>query len=542
MRFLPHAALLLVFSMSVAGAENRSIVRIKDGDAAHRQALGRQFGHLPRDRQRGEIVLEVDADEWRWLLAQGYAPRFDAALSARLQSALAKSIPGYSCYHTVEETDAFIDAQVAAHPTLASVVDIGDSWDKQAPGGPAGFDLRLLRITNAAIPGDKPAMFVMSGLHAREYTPVQLNLKFAQWLLSNYGTSAEATWLVDHHEFHLLLQANPDGRKIAEGGALQRKNRHDYGGCGSSAIGVDLNRNFPFYWNLVPGGSSGHLCSDTYRGPTARSEPETAAVDDHVAALFADTRTGAENDLGDAAQAHTPGLYIDLHSYGGTVLYPWGVTTVAAPNESGFTAMARRMAWFNGYEPGQSGSALYLTDGASDDNAYGRLGVPAFTWELGSAFFESCSGFDSEWPGNLDALRYAARILQAPYLRSGGPDVYSAAAAPLGAEPGTSVTITAMASDQRYQTSGGIEPVQPIVAARAFVDTLPWTPGALALPMSAADGVFDSPSEALVLGLDTAALSPGRHRLHVEALDASGRVGAVAATFVQIGLLGDGFE
>ncbi len=299
---LPLLLALLAALAPAARADERAIVRIADGDAHYRQALGRHFGHLPRDRKLGEIVLEVDGADWAWLQQQGYAPRFDAALSAQLRNeTLAKTIPGYSCYSTVEETDAFIDTQVAAHPTLASVIDIGDSWEKATAGGLPGYDLRVLKIGNSAIAGDKPKMMVMSGLHAREYTPVQLNLKFAEWLLTNYGSSAEATWLVDHNEFHLLLQANPDGRKIAEGGQSQRKNRHNYGGCSGTGIGTDLNRNFPFYWNQVSGGSSGYACDSTYRGPSARSEPETQAVDDYIGTIFSDTRPGPEDNLTDAA-------------------------------------------------------------------------------------------------------------------------------------------------------------------------------------------------------------------------------------------------
>ena len=539
-------ALLLIFALPAIAADNQSIVRINDGDGAWRQRLGEHFGHLPRDRKRGEIVLQVDAADWRWLQTQGYAPRFDAALSAQLQTTLAKTIPGYSCYNTVEETDAFIDTQVSTHPTLASIVDIGDSWEKTSPGGLAGYDLRLLRISNSAVVEDKPKMMVMSGLQAREYTPVRLNLKFAEWLLANYGTNAEATWLVDHNEFHVLLQANPDGRKIAEGGSSQRKNRHYFGSCSGTGIGVDLNRNFPFYWNLVPGGSSGSLCSDTYRGPTPRSEPEAAAVDDYVTSIFPDARTGSENDLNDAANANTPTMFIDLHSYGGTILYPWGVavTPTAAANDAAFKAMARRMTWFNNYDPGQAGSALYLTDGASDDNAYGKLGVPAFTWELGSSFFDSCTTFNSEWPGNLDALRYAARIVQAPYLRAAGPDVHTVAAMPAAVDQGTPVTISATATDARFNQTSGSETIQNIMSARAYVDVLPWQPGAMPIAMAAADGSFNSATEALSLNLATASLTDGRHVVYIEASDASGRAGAIGATFLQIsgGLLSDGFE
>jgi carboxypeptidase T len=546
MNLLLRTAFLLALATSAGAAEHRSIVRIKDGDAAYRQALGHHFGHLPRDRKQGDIVLDVGDEDWRWLQRQGYAPRFDSTLTAQYQRAMAKSFGDGGCYSTVEETDAFIDAQVAAHPTLAAAFDIGDSWEKTSPGGNAGYDLRLLRITNAAITEDKPKMFVMSGLHAREYTPVQLNLKFAEWLLSNYGSSAEATWLVDHNEFHLLLQANPDGRKEAELGEWQRKNRHVYGSCTGTGIGVDLNRNFPFFWNQVPGGSSGTYCATDYRGPNAVSEPETQAVNDYVTLLFPDTRGGSESSLVEAASIDTRGAYFDLHSYSQIVMHPWGVTDSASGNDAAFKAIARRMAWFNDYSP-EPAAQLYATDGASDDNAYGRLGVPAFTIELGTTFFESCVDFNSTiLPDNLETLKYAARVLHRPYLMPAGPDAYGASANPASVVAGVPVTVTASASDARFNHSNGNEPMQNVTAAFASVDRLPWDPLAVALPMSAADGAFNASTENLVAQIATSGWTPGRHIVFVQASDASGAAGAIMATFVDIDgapvLFANGFE
>ncbi|MBK7144528.1 MAG: hypothetical protein IPH76_04745 [Xanthomonadales bacterium] len=544
---LPLLLALLAALAPAARADERAIVRIADGDAHYRQALGRHFGHLPRDRKFAEIVLEVDTADWAWLEQRGYAPRFDAVLSAQLRNeTLAKTIPGYACYSTVEETDTFINDQVAAHPALASVIDIGDSWEKVTAGGLPGYDLRVLKIGNSAIAGDKPKMMVMSGLHPRELTPVQLNLKFAEWLLTNYGSSAEATWLVDHNEFHLLLQANPDGRKIAEGGPWQRKNRHNYGSCTGTSIGVDLNRNFPFYWSLVPNGSSGNACESTYRGPSAASEPETQAVNAYVTALFPDTRVGSENSLTDAASTDTRGLYIDAHSYGGTILFPWGVTESASGNDAAFKAITRRTTWFNNYDPSQSSTGLYLTDGASDDDAYGRLGVPAFTWELGTEFFEQCSVFNSELTGNLNALRYSARVLHRPYQLPAGPDAYGASASPASVTAGAVVTVTASASDARFNHSNGSEPMQNVTAAIATVDRLPWDPLAVALPVAAADAAFNASTENLVVQIATTGWTAGRHIVFVQASDASGAAGAPAAVFIDIEavpvLFGDGFE
>ena len=540
------AAILLSASSSAA---ERAIARVADGDRAWRQALGARFGHLPRDRKRNEFVLEVDADDWRWLQARGFNPGFDSVLSAALQRELAKNIPGFLCYHTVEETNDFIDDQIAAYPSLASVIDIGDSWEKVSPTGVggidlAGYDLRVLKITNPAIAGDKPNMFMMSGLHAREYTPVQLNLKFAEWLLTNYGTDAEATWLVDHNEFHLLLQANPDGRKIAESGSSQRKNRHYFNSCSGTGVGVDLNRNFPFYWNQVPGGSSGSLCSDTYRGPSAMSEPETGAIDSYMTSLFPDTRSGSENSLVEAAAIDTRGAFFDIHSSGGLVLYPWGVTEFASGNDAAFKAIGRRMAWFNGYSP-EAAAELYPTDGASDDNAYGKLGIPAFTFELGTTFFENCTNFNTTiLPNNLNALRYAARVLHRPYQLPAGPDTYAAIALPASVTAGAPLTITATANDARFQNSNGSEPSQNIFAAFISIDRLPWDPLAVLLPVTATDGSFNASSEALTAQVATGALAPGRHIAYVQASDASGAVGAPAAVFFEVtaDLFLDSFE
>lgn len=529
-------------------ADDSVIVRVADGDSAYRQRLGQHFGHLPRDRKHGEFVLVVDSDDWRWLQANGYDARFDVVLSAQLRSELVRTIPGFSCYNTVEETDAFIDAQVLAYPGLAATIDIGDSWEKISPTGVGGdlpgYDLRLLKITNSAIIADKPRMFVMTGLHAREYAPVQLNLKFAEWLLTNYGTDAEATWLVDHNEFHLLLQANPDGRKIAEGGLSQRKNRHYFNTCAGTDVGVDLNRNFPFYWNMVAGGSSGAMCDETYRGPFAGSEPETIAIDAYVTALFPDTRAGDENSLTEPAADTTRGQFFDIHSWGGLVLYPWGVTVAASGNNAAFRASGRRLAWFNSYYP-EAAAALYATDGSSLDNSYGKRGVPAISFELGNMYFESCAEFENSiLPNNLNALRYAARVLERPYRLPAGPDAYAATATPTTVMIGAPVVITLTASDARFSQVNGSEPIQNIASAIVTVDRLPWDPLAVSQPVFASDGNFDSATESLTATLATAGLAPGRHIAFVQATDASAAAGAPAAVFfmVEDALFVDGFE
>ena len=112
-----------------------------------------------------------------------------------------------------------------------------------------------------------------SAIHAREYTTAPLVLEFARWLVNGYGTNADATWILDHHEVHLMLHANPDGRKQAETGLSWRKNANNAYCANTNTRGADLNRNFSFSWNSTAGqGSSGNACDLTYRGPAAGSD------------------------------------------------------------------------------------------------------------------------------------------------------------------------------------------------------------------------------------------------------------------------------
>lgn len=445
------------------------------------------------------------------------------------------SIPGYSCYQTVEETYADAEAMVANNPTLAEWIDVGDSWEKTA--GLGGYDIFVLKLTNSAISGDKPKLLINSAIHAREYTTAPLNLAFAHSLVDNYGTDPDATWLLDHHEIHLMLQSNPDGRKQAETGLFWRKNANqNYCGATSTSRGADLNRNFTYFWNVTGGtGSSGAECASTYRGPSAASEPETQALESYARSIFPDAR--GDNDT-DAAPDTTSGIHIDIHSFSELVLWPWGHTSTVAPNGIAMQTLGRKFAFFNNYLPQQS-VGLYPTDGTTDDISYGELGIAAYTFELGTAFFQSCAVYeDSVLPDNLPALTYAAKVVRTPYITPAGPDSLSltiAGTATSGSIPVDSTgTITATANDTRYNNSNGSEASQNIAQAEYYIDTPPWQAGAVANPLAASDGSFNSSIETLTGTIDTTGLSIGRHMVFVRSQDASGIWGAISAIFLDV--------
>lgn len=524
-----------------------------DMATARKAAISFHHAVIEADYDKGYLVFELQPREIATLQRFGFriepAPEYVAmrnqfldqiqqAADARERAGLSaadvtiQSIPNYSCYETVEETFAAAQQFATDHPTLAQWLDVGDSWQKTV--GQGGYDMRVLKITNTAVPGPKPKLLVTSAIHAREYTTAPVALEFARWLINGYGTNADATWIVDHHEVHLLLQANPDGRKKAEAGLSWRKNTDTaYCGATSNSRGADMNRNFSFSWNSTNGqGSSGSQCNETYRGPSAASEPETQAIEAYVRSLWPDRRgTGSS----DPAPADTSGVHVDIHSYAQLVLWPWGNTSAPSGNATALQTLGRRLAWFNGYTPEQS-VGLYPTDGTSDGPSYGELGVAAFTIEQGSSFFEGCSTYTSSTkPKNLAALIYAARVSRAPYQLPAGPDVASLTLANDGANAGTPITLNASITDTHFNNSNGTEPTQNIVAAEAYVDVPPWSSGATPIALSAADGAFNATTESVTGSLLTSGLANGKHLVFVRGKDASGAFGPVSAVFMNIG-------
>ncbi len=278
------------------------------------------------DRDAGQLIIEVNnRAEYQQLLDEGFRVAIDPELTAEAYGPVPQipdqieSISGYPCYRTVEESLTSAQAVVAQHGAIAELVDIGDSWKKQQNAA-QGYDLWVLRLTNRSIPGIKPVHYLQGGLHAREYVTSETVLRYGEWLAAQYDVNPDVTWILDHHEVHILFHANPDGRKVAEVSTTrsQRKNRNEnFCPTGSTTLGVDNNRNFPFDWGGP--GSSGTACNETFRGPSAASEPESQAIIAYLRQIFPDQRNeGPGVDLVTPVSNDATGIYMDVHSNAGT--------------------------------------------------------------------------------------------------------------------------------------------------------------------------------------------------------------------------------
>ena len=254
-------------------------------------------------------------------------------------------------------------------------------------------------------------------------------------------------------------------------------------------------------------------------------------MQNYVRAQFPDQRDDA---LSAAAPLTATGIFLDLHSYSELVLWSWGFTGDPPPNSAALRTLGRKFAYFNDYEPEQA-MTLYPTDGTTDDFAYGELGLAAYTFELGTTFFQSCTAFENTiLPTNMPALLYAAKAVRTPYMTPSGPEALAVTVIQTGTLLGPSAPISATIDDTRYSSNNGVEPAQMIAAAEYYVDVPPWDETATAHPMAAADGSFDASVEVVTATLHVADLSAGRHTLYVRGQDAAGNWGVVSAIFVTV--------
>ncbi len=477
----------------------------------------------------GSVVAWVTPSEVAWLIERGFS--VERITPPAVQPA---TIPDAPCYRTIEELYAQLDLWAGTYPALTRLITIGHSYE--------GRPLLMLQLTRQESGPrqtiellDRPVLFLIANIHGRELITPEVAMAFVDDLLQGYGREPDATWLLDHHRVEVLVSANPDGHVRNEAGTLWaywRKNANpSYGICSGTHFGIDLNRNSSYAW----GAAGTDPCVETYQGPWAVSESETEAIERLAREMFPDRR---EADQGAAAPEDVSGLFISLHSYGNLVLWPWGHTYAEASNAVELTQLGERFAAANGYVAKQA-SLLYPASGTTDDFVYGELGVPAYTFEIGSSvdgFYPACERYDDLVRPNLDALLYAAKVARAPYLLPAGPDALRVVARGALLDTQLALTITA-------QIDAGLVGTDVVITdAEVYCDVPPWE-GGQPTPLLPVDGAFDSAVE-YVAGTVTVTLPPAtaaspddqgvtsRPLVFVRGRDGDGVWGPVSAAFV----------
>jgi hypothetical protein len=369
--------------------------------------------------EHGAATVSVTPAEVRRLQRAGFTVQAVHAAEAEA-SAMSSLAPmdfptRDAAYHNYAELQKVINDTVAAYPSIARKVLLGTSYQ-----GRQIFGVKI--SDNVATDENEPEVLFDAQHHAREHMTTEMGIYLLKEFTSKYASETRIKNIVDTRELWVIPQVNPDGSEwdIASGSYRSwRKNRQP--NAGSSYVGTDLNRNYGYKWGCC-GGSSGSFSSDTYRGPSAFSAPETRVIRD-----FVNSRV-----IGGVQQIKAG---IDFHSYSELVLWPFGHTTantttgMTADQNNTFATLGKQMAATNGYTPEQS-SDLYVTDGDSLDWLWGTHKIFAYTFELyprsssGGGFYPPASVIARETARNKTAVLLLAENADCPYKVIGKQSTY----------------------------------------------------------------------------------------------------------------------
>jgi hypothetical protein len=329
--------------------------------------------------EHGALNITATAEEVAAIRALGMSPERQDALPTAKDATPLDFPAADSNYHNYAEMTAVINQAVADHPNILSKTSIGNSYE--------GRQMVALKISdNVGTDENEPEVLFTAHQHAREHLTIEMALYILSEFTDKYGSDSRITNLVNSREIWIVPDLNPDGGEwdIRSGSyAGWRKNRQP--NSGSSNVGTDLNRNWPYQWGCC-GGSSGSTSSETYRGPSAGSAPEVRNVIN-----FVNSRV-----VGGTQQIKTN---IDFHTFSELVLWPFGYTYndtapgMTAQDYQVFSTLGRQMAATNNYTP-QQASDLYITDGSIDDWLWATHKVYSYTFEM----YPSSGGLSGFYP------------------------------------------------------------------------------------------------------------------------------------------------
>lgn len=391
MRFL-HSAVLLA---SVAAANNLDVANSKvsyDGYKVFRVATHNEPEKVKAEVAdvKSAVAMNVDVNEFLDIaVAREDVEQFKATVAgldvtvinedigkdiklemdmAAYGGASANAVPDlswFNSYHPYADHVQFFRDLQAALPTNSELFNVARSYEGRTIFG--------IHLWGSGGKGSKPAVYFHGTVHAREWISPMVVEYLTYQLINGYGTDSVVNQMLDKYDFYIIPFVNPDGFIFSQtSNRLWRKNRQPR--SGTSCVGTDINRNWPFKWD-VPGGASTNPCSQTYKGESPADAPEMTGL-----LQFTETLTNGRGIK----------LYIDWHSYGQYILLPWGYDcSLEPPNPTYQFSLARetsetiRRQFGRRFTYGSSCATLYATTGDSTDYMTGTAKADlAWTLEL----------------------------------------------------------------------------------------------------------------------------------------------------------------
>jgi len=278
------------------------------------------------------IPTEIDL-----LWSNGFRPR--TILENMRDAVPSLGLPDRGEYHSYTEVTNDLAAWAAAYPSITEVVSIGQSIQHR--------DVWALKITdNPDVEEAEPEIQWIGGHHGDETIGVEVVYYMAEYLLENYGTDPQVTWLVNEREIWLIPMLNPDGHVA---------------GSRYNGQGTDLNRNY--------------LCPHNCNAGTAFSAPETRALRDFNVGM-------------------NPVTSLTFHSGAVYVNYLWDYTYNPTPDEPMLT----------------NGADWYVVHGSCQDWCYDTRGEIDTTIEVSTIKDPPSYQIDGIVDDNIPAMLYQARM------------------------------------------------------------------------------------------------------------------------------------
>lgn len=256
-------------------------------------------------------------------------------------------------YKNPTEIENYLKAVHNQYPNITNLKSIGKSLE--------GRDIWALKISdNADLDEayDEPSILFNSMHHAREVMTPEVGIDIIEYLTSNYSKNSKVTEWVNSSEIWVIPMFNVDGNnKMWNEDSWWRKNT-------KGGFGVDLNRNYPAGWNSC-NGSSGNRSSQTYRGESPASEPETQAMMKFIENI-------------------RPVFDISYHAFSQIVIYPYGCDGKRTQTKEVVESIGKKIGDLLDYEAGTAWELLYSVDGGDIDWMYEKFQVIPYVIEVNS--------------------------------------------------------------------------------------------------------------------------------------------------------------
>ena len=293
------------------------------------------------------IPSEVDV-----LWANGFRPTVVLPRMIDAVTSLAREDRGE--YHSYTELTADMAAWASAYPSITQLISIGTSFQ--------GRELWAIKISdNPGVQEAEPEIQWIGAHHGNETISVEVCYYMAEYLLENYGTDPQVTWLVNEREIWIIPMLNPDGHTA---------------GSRYNAQGTDLNRNY--------------LCPCGCNPGTAFSAPESRALRDW------NVRMNPVTSL----TFHTGAVYVN---------YLWDYTYSPTPDEPMIITISDVYGALSGL-PVTNGADWYIVHGSCQDWCYETRGEIDTTIELCVSHNPPASSIDGIVADNIPAMLYQARM------------------------------------------------------------------------------------------------------------------------------------